>query len=443
MRIPVRRLAPPLFALALAACQSAPPPRDDPRRGPDRPFIKLANRNLGLIVQWEGGNEPAAYLEQLERRLAKRLRTVYRTKIVLYRLPGPVRSIPPELYMTFVEADVDDVLITRFQAFEREDGPIGAQAVVVALADLSVVSEAKLNKLASKRKGRPKAKRLADLLVDKVSKVWTDPGAAPPLDPMTAADKLADRNACAHAVKLYERYYDGTPQTITGLGSKLESERRWKRCQRRLRIERAIRNDKTAKFGVEFINEGIRPELLAAFERAMKDSELYRRLAKSTNKPVAVLVDSTRITIALRYHRATYLAAVSDRERYVYEQPVVYVDPYTQVIDAILDYLERVEAEVEPYERRGIRSMAATLRLEKLNGDFAAIDFSELDDRLLLTNTLRLRVGERPEIAVPSTDGSVTQTLRWVLGPPRDATGALTAYGLVFEFFGLGAEKKQ
>lgn len=443
MRSTKRRLLPPLLAGCLIACQSAPPPRDDPSRGPARPFIKLANRNLGLIVQWQGGSEPAAYLEQLERRLARRLRTVYRTKIVLYRLPGPVRSIPPELYMTFVEADVDDVLITRFQPFDREDGPIGAEAVVVALADLSVVGEAQLKRLASKRKGRPKAKRLADLLVDKVSKVWTDPGAAPPLDPMVAADKLADRNACAHAVKLYERYYESTPQTITGLGSKLESQRRWNRCKRRLRIEKAIANDRTAKFGVEFVNDGIRPELLAAFERAMQGSSLFRALARSTDKPVAILVDASRITIALRYHAKRYLSAVSGRERYVYEQPVVYVDPYAKIIDAALDYLERVEEEVEPYERRAIRNMATTLRLEKLSGDFVAIDFSSFDDRLLLTNALRIRVGERPEIAVPSTEGSVSQSLRWVLGPPRDSTGALTAYGLVFEFFGLGAGRKK
>ncbi len=441
MRSCLRRLAPLVVALC-AACRTAPAP-DDRVRGPDRPFIKLAARNLGLIVQWEGAEVPEAYLEQVERRLAKRLRTVYRTKIVLYRLPGPVRTIPPELYMTFVEADVDDVVITRLQPFEREDGPVGANAYVVALADLSIRHEARLEKLASKRKGRPQAKKLADLLVRKISKVWTDPGAAPPLDPMLAADQLADRNACAHAVKLYERYFDSNPQTITGLGSKLESERRWKRCERRIRIQEAIRADRTAKFEIRVENEGVRPEILAAFERAAAKSEMKKLLARSTDKPVTIFVDTNRITVAMRYHEDRYLEAVADRERYVFEQPVVYVDPYARIVDAILTYREEVEAEVEPYERRAIRAMNATLRLEKLNGDYAAIDFSDLEDRLLFTNTLRLRVGSRPEIGVPSTEGSVTQSQRWVLGPPRDATGALTAYGLVFEFFGLGKRDKK
>lgn len=443
MRSSPRRHLLLLFAVVLAACRSAPPPTDDPRRPPDRPFIKLAARDLGLIVQWEGAEAPEAYLEQVERRLAKRLRTVYRTKIVLYRLPGAVRTIPPDLYMTFVEAGVDDVVITRLQPFEREDGPIGATAVVVALADLSVRHEAKLEKLASKRKGRPDAKRLADLLVRKVSTVWTDPGAAPQLDPIAAADKLAARNACAHAVRLYDRYFDDDPQTITGLGNKLESERRWKRCKRRLRIEEAIRADRTAKFEVRFENEGVRPEILAGFERAIAKSELRKMLAKTTDKPVTIFVEPSRMTVAMRYHQDRYLRAVADRERYVFEQPVVYVDPYARVVDAILEYREDVEREVEPYERRAIRGMNATLRLEKLNGDYAAIDFSDLDDRLLFTNTLRLRVGSRPEIPVPSTEGSVSQSLRWVLGPPRDATGALTAYGLVFDFFGLGEQGKR
>lgn len=427
--------------LALTGCASSPP-ADDPAVGVEgRPFIKLAARNLGLVIQWRGPVAPKPYIEQLERRLARRLKTIYRTPVVTRRLLRPFDRLPPDLYLELVEKKVDDVIVAEFQTLDRPDGPLGVRAMVVTMTGMDVVLHTKIDRLASKRKGRPDAKTLADLLARKISHGWTDPGAAPPLDPILAADLLAERDACDHAVKLYDRYLDTSARgTITKMGSALESERRRQSCQRRIRVRDAIRADKTARFRVDVDGRAVAKPLAAAFERAVKKSRLPKVLARFTDKPVTIEVAPDQITVAMRFHEERYRDAISGRDRWIDEQPVVYIDPYVAVIDALLAYREAVLDEVPPYDRRTIRKMNTSLRLETLFGDYAAIDFADLDDRLLLTNTLRVRVGARAEIAVPSSEGRVTQTQRYVLGPPRDAEGALTAYGLVFEFFGLGKE---
>lgn len=436
----------PALLLLLAAtlgCASAKPKTEDPSVDPDRKFIKLAARRMAVAVYWRGPVADEAYVEQLERRLARRLETVYRAPVISRKVLSPFDQISPDLFLDLVQQGVDDVVIAEFETVERADGPLGAKAYVVALANQAIVHTTSIEQLASKRKGRPKAKRLADILVRKIASGWTDPGAAPKLDPLSAADTLADKGACDHAAKIYEQQLSRKePTAFTDMGEQIDSERRWKRCIKKIEIRNAIEADRTAKFEVTVQTGGASKTLTAAFGRALSRTSLPKALRNRTDKPVRIVIEPRAIVLELRYHRDRYMKAVKGRDKYVHEQPVVYVDPYMPVIDGILDLKSSAIAEVEPYDRQSIRKMTTTLRLRTLFGDYVDIDFAEVDDRLLLDDAMRVRIGAREEIRVQSAEARVTRSQRYVLGPPRSPAGEITAYGLVFDFFGLGKGKK-
>lgn len=422
--------------LVVAACATPPRPAEDPE--PERAFIKLANRQMALVVFWRSGAPSEAFREQFERTLARNLKTSYRCEVGAHGREGPPRPLDSGLLYTLAREGVDDVVVVDVRPTEGPEGPLSAAAWVEVLANGQRLHALRLSAVRGTNAKRPAPERLADLVSLELSKRWTDPGRAPPLDPLTIAERIAKQGDCRRAAPIYETVLNkrrsGAALDLRRIG---EAQRRYDKCLDTIAADDAIIADRKATFEIRLQAEDVSGPIRAALQASLSDGDFERVVERLTSKPVVLTVKPNRIVLGLRYHRDRYTSATKGKIRLERGYPVVHLEPYVPVLKALIALVERTLDRLPPYEQRTLEGFPMTLRLQKLPRDRIELDFAELDDRVLLPDRVRVKLAGRPEVEVASILPGVTRSHRLVLGPPRTTSGALTEHGLVFEFFEL------
>ncbi len=417
----------------VGACATPPPPvaRDA------APFIKLAARELGLLLAWQGPAPSPGEQEDLERLLVQRFRTTYKTTVSVVRQEGPFSGLPVDSLAYWVERGVDDVLVVQTEATEPR-APMRGRAWVISLADEKVLHEVTIGDIQA-RTGERTAPRYADMVWREVSRRWTDPGAAPALDPLAAADRLAERSACGPALRLYDALLPRLKPRLQADAVRLENAQlRADQCRRHLLLQQVLANDRTARFALKFEARGLSRRYREVLQDAWSRSSLARELVKYTDKPVLLHAGPDSLVLFVRYHPERYQAWVAGRPTSESAYPVLYLDPLTPYLEAVMDVLELACQRLEPYEQKALRNFKTTLRLLKPPEDWLELAFAELDGRIVMDSTLSLKLADQLPMVVESRLAYVSRTQVFGLGPLEAPSGQITDSGLVYRFFELG-----
>lgn len=426
-----------LLGLA-AACASAPPPEPE---APERPFIKLAQRQMALVVRWRAPAPSPAFREQFERALAKRLTTTYRVEAPVFVREGPVAPFDTPLLLALVAEGVDDAVVVDVQPADR--GGLSARAWVDVLqtgarAHALTVEQVRGRRLRGPEPGLPEPDRLADLVMVKLTQRWTDPGAAPAMDPLDVADRLARQRRCPAAVQIYGQVMPARRAgTFAGLKRISEAQSRFDRCKEEVAVQRALAEDARATYEVRLDAEAVGEPVKRALQAALSKGDFAKRLSALTYKPVTVTAVPGSLVLRLRFHPERYAKAIEGEPKLVQGYPVVHLEPFLPAFDALVDLKARAVEALPAYDRGALEAFHVMLRLEKLPRDRVEVDFAELDGRVLLPDSVRVKLGRRQETSVTSLLPDVTRSRRIVLGAPQTGSGTLTPHGLLFEFFEL------
>ena len=435
-----------LAALALsgalgvcAACASQPPvePQAQGPSEPERPFIKLAKREMALLLAWRGSPPSEGDQETLERLLVERLRSTYRVPIESHRENGAYTGLSPELFFGFVERGVDDVVVVEAEQLGPSEARLRGTVLIVVLDDQRVTHRLRIDQTSGKA-GEGPARRFADLAYLQISRSWTDPGAEPELDALRAADGLAEKGACDHAVRIYERVFaTQKPQTVVDIQRYADAERRYEGCQRKVSNRDAVQKDKGAVFRLSIEQAGVPDSVKKAFAEALPRSGLEQKLKGHTDKPAKLEILPGILTMTMRYHPDRYEAATKGQSPFFGGQPAVWIEPFLPPMQLLAELRERALERMPSNERLSMSRTQLTLRLEKVLGDYVELDFAELDGRALVLDEARVKVGGRAEVVVRSAVPKVAQNGAFVLGPLENAAGETTPFGLVYRFFEL------
>src|SRR5262245_50323105 len=140
-------ISPPKLAavlLFLAACSAgcSASTRDADHAGQDEamPFIKLAQRDMALVVYFAGDAIRPGTQEEIERKAATQLKNTYRIPVLSYRREGAFVRFQPDLEMELVEKSVDDVVVVDIAAADHE---LHGHVQVLAMYDHRVAVDQK------------------------------------------------------------------------------------------------------------------------------------------------------------------------------------------------------------------------------------------------------------------------------------------------------------
>lgn len=399
------------------------------------PFIKLARREMALIVYFAGEEIRPGPQEDVERRIAQRLKNSYRTQVLTYRRSGSHVRFSPELLLELTEKNVDDAVIVEI---DREAAQLHAHVLVLAMFDERVLVDRRFVVPEPESGGLPAAK-IADLVWVSVAKNFTDPGATPSLDIQKTADRLADQNACKEALSLYSRVLKKQrPGSLAEARRYDDSLQKRGDCKHKLAIAEEIERDRVAVFSVSLEAVDLPPKIEAAVRAIFSKHRLDAELKKHTAKPVHLKVSPAAFSMSVRFDAGYLNRGIDDRPPYIDTARALYLDAYYPMMHALSQFREEVaETFEEPNESEQIRDLPLTLKLTKPGGDAAALDFATLDDRTLLTDVIRMRLSGSSEIPVETVAKRLLRDGVFVLGAPNDADGALTASGMVYKFFEL------
>jgi hypothetical protein len=430
----LRRLA-PAVAVALTACASPPTPPPDPAAEPARPFIKLANRTLAVGLRFAEPAPTPAWRQDLGRALARRLKDLYRSEVAAH--PLPAGGIPVALTVALATAGVDDLVVVAVQP--EAGGPaLTAKAEVLVLEEHRIWHRVEVPPARGPQGGPPSPEQLADLITLALARRWSDPGAAPAMDPRTVADRLAEQGACAAAQTLYARAPLPRSPTLQEVRRLDASRIRQQRCEETLQTEARLAADAKARFDVRLEVLRLSRPVQDALQKALATGTLRATLAGLTDKPVLVRVTPEAVLMELRYHPERYRAAVKGLPAREGELIPVYLDPFVPAMEALLALRDAAAEGLAPGHRDTLEALPTALRLTKLLDDHVELDFGQDDTgQLLLTDRVLVTTRGFKPSEVQALNDDVTRTRRLLLGPPEDGLGDLTPYGLLLRFLEL------
>jgi hypothetical protein len=227
------------------------------------------------------------------------------------------------------------------------------------------------------------------------------------------------------------------PQTVLDARRYDESQSRREKCRQVIALREALEKDRLARFSVSLDVAGLSPRLKEAIERAFEKSTMAGVLEKLTNKPATIQVTPGAFVIAIRFHPDRYAKAVATLPAHVLDQRAVYFDFWFPAMKALTDLREAAADKLPPYDAPLLREFNTALRLTKVIDDHLELDFGDLEDRLLLADHVRVKVGAHPEATVHTPAPALVREHVFVLGPSQDVGGELTNYGLLYKFFEL------
>jgi hypothetical protein len=452
------RLAPIALLPLLCACASAPPRENkkktaleddrlakreppehvvgiDDKNPEGMPFIKLAKREMALILYWRKPSPSPAYREELERLLARQIKTTYRAPLYVYRAEGSFTMLEPRTYLDLIEHKVDDAIVVEPGLAENGSKALGARVRVLSTTDEHAMVDLSLPEQQEGQGGTPPAPKFADRIWLALAKNWTDPGAHAGLDALKAADHLAERDACREAFSLYQKILPKLrPSSVFDAKRLDESSRKSEQCKASLALKEALEKDRVATFSISIRSNGVAPIFKEAFEGALKRSELPRLLEKLTSKPVVIDVAPGSLMLVMRYHPDRYLRATAHRDPLVKAHRAIYFEYWVEAMSALVSLRDAAADKLPSYDGPLLRQFNTTLRLAKLPDDHLDVDFGELDGRILFADQLRVKLGVRPEASVATIVPAILRDHIFVLGPSQEVTGELTNYGLIYKF---------
>lgn len=437
-RVQMSAKLPACLLFLAAACAASTPDADRPiprSRDESMPFIKLARREMALVLYFAGQEIRPGPQEDLERRIAQRLKNTYRTQVLTYRRSGSHVRFSPELLLELTEKNIDDAVIVEIT---REAELLHTQVFVLAMFDERVLVDQKFA-VPEPESGALPAAKLADLVWVAVAKNFTDPGSAPALDVQKTADRLAEQSACKEALVLYSRVLKKQrPGSLAEARRYDDSLQKRGECKHKLAIAEELERDRTAVFSVSLEVVDLPPKFESAVRTVFSKHRLDPLLKKHTAKPVHVKVSPAAISMSVRFDAAYLNQGIDDRPQYIETARALYLDVYYTMMGALSQFREEIAESFEAQnEAEQIRDLPLTLRLTKPGGDSASLDFATLDDRTLLTDVIRMRLAGSSEIPVETVSKRLLRDGVFVLGSPNDADGALTAAGMVYKFFEL------
>lgn len=430
-----RCLLPALLGSVLTACASAPPPEPAPEADA-APFIKLANRRMAVALRFAPNVAPPGYQQAFGRAFARRLESTYRTRVTLRPIPPTASAaamttgVSDALVLWAVQQKVDDVVVVRVTEAPR--GGLVPTAEITSVGDLRVRHRIRLGPTRAKTPAadRPAADRVADLLSLQVSRTWTDPGAAPRVRPIGVANRLAQTGRCRPAVAIYDRVM---PKLGAGNSADIrafaQAQRLHDDCKAKVKVTDMMRADKGAAFRIVLELDRLVPEARDAFRGAARRVPLDRTLGRFTDKPVRVTAHRDGLVLRMRYHPERL------RPKLEMDGPDLDLSALVPAMQALVDL--RNEAAERMTLRRPVEEMKTTLRLERMPYDYVEIDFAELDGRILLTDTLRVKVGQRPAAEVVAQSPRARGEHRFALGRWESRSGAPTPAALLARFLEL------
>ena len=428
-----------IAAVAFSGCATADLPADLSKAALDdsKPFIKLLtgrNRDVALMIHATPAlNETEQ--DVLLSTLADRLAEIYQTAIIATLQPGIFSRFEPSRLAEFALSGTDDVIVLELT--EQPGDPLMGRIRVINLALRRAIVDVKLppQELAS---GPERARHIADATAKGLSREWTDPGAYDPMVPLAIADHLASIEACEDAVKVYSRIIrPGDPLPFTKIGPYQASLDQYERCRKKVRIARQAAADAKATYSLSIDAEGMSPRIAAAMQDALQTSRLREVVGRWTKKPALVCARPEILSIELRLDTEQYRAAVAHLPRYRQSLPVLHVSPFVELMEALVDFRTATLSRLPPYFEEALLRPQTQLRFRALPEDHVVLTFNKTGGRLLIDDELIVKVGARTEVAVEALNRRVSRSQMMVLGPPEDATGQVTDYGLVYRFFGL------
>lgn len=432
------RMKPALSKVALVVAFVAPTACGQTKAAPTpettvvaAPFIKLARRQIAVILHADRSLSPAEQ-DVLLRTLKDQLGVAYKTKVVAARRSGVFERIAPRQLADFALQGIDDAVVLELRSASRVRGMRTVRVRVINLNRLRATVDLALP--TSGATGR----RLASLVVQRLTTRWSDPGAEPEMDPLAAANRLADNRSCRAALRIYRQVLPRRrPTTVVDVAGYQAAEVRFDRCVAEEKMQTLLAADAQAQFSLRIEAKPMAPRIVGALQDALRESSLTETVRRWTDKPAVVRAEPQILYLELRFHPEHYRAATARRPKYERGHPVLYLDPFVELFEGLLDLRDAAIEKLPPYDRANLEPLQTQLYLSRLPDDYVVITFSDGSGRLLISDGLDVKVGRRPEVRVNSLRSGVSRSLRLILGPPQDATGALTDYGLVFRFFGL------
>lgn len=389
------------------------------------PFIKLADRELALVVYFAGEALRPGEQEDLERRIASRLKTSYRTAVLSYRRSGAFVRMKPELLVELAQKSVDDVVVVEVNA---EGLDLHAHVQVIALYDGRVLVEKKVK--ATENRGAPPVAKLADLASLSVSRNFTDPGATPEVDLAAVADRLVEDGECKAAVPLYNKGL--AKRSGTSLADvRLYNDRvdRFAKCRYQLAVAEEIERDKFAVYALSLETSDLSPKVDAAVRSVFREGRLEKKLRGESSKPVIIKVSPAGFVLSARFDPTRHRSISTETV-----EPAISLTPFYEMMFALSAFREEVADSASDSDGEILRELPLRLRLTKPGGDQATLDFATLDDRALTTGVIRVKLGASNEIFVETASKKLLREGIFVLGPASDNNGALTSYGVLYKF---------
>lgn len=422
-----------LVAGTEAGCASSPEPEVKVARAP---FIRRAQRQTALVLGWPEEPLGAGDREALARTLSRKLRSTYRTPVTVLDLSTPWNGLDPTTLARFARAGIDDAVVVETAAAE-EDGGLRGRARVIALATQDVLHDFELSAPAL----APAAERIqrwADAIYLGLSRRWTAPGDAPEMVPLEAANRLFDRNACAHAVKLYDIALasDRAPQRSDLIARHTRALERRRQCRVRLEREAVILADQSASFELRMEVGEVSGTLASAVRSAVEGSELKRLLGRRTDKPVVLRLEPRRLVLELRHHpgrpgqpkleEASSGAAVLD------------LSPLRPVLDALVGAKLTAADRLDGDAAAILRASTYQLVLTHLPDEELRFELTDLAGRALLGPDAVAKRGTT-QSKIRTRDLTELRDLRFVLGPIREARQGLSRDALAVQMMGGAA----
>ena len=381
--------------LVLGACVlgcAASAPADPPLAFDPDDGIRHAKREMALLLHWSGPPGSPAVEEALGRTLQDALRQRYRAPVKLVRSSRPYRGLEPELLAELATRRVDDAVVLEVRAPSLGE-PFRARARVIVLVTQAILHDLPV----SEPPGRTddpiaRARRFARRIQAHVARRWVEPGRAPAMNPLRAANALFERGACAHALPIYDAVLRSSRPPRTDLiTAHTEALRRRRLCRERLALVERIERDAEAGFALEQRVELPEP-LPAAIAQAVKEVDLAGELREHTDKPVRVRWSRAYLSLTLRHRPGRAGQPRLDRSR-----PWAAVDlgPVRPLLEAMIDARERA-AELAPTPDLSalVRRLGFELRLEHLDGDAMTLRFADLDGRPVFDRRLTVAVAD-------------------------------------------------
>lgn len=407
-----------------ASCASAPK-----EEAPERPFIKLAARGLGLWVRGSADADARA-LEELELQLGAELERLYHTRPARLAGGGALAPLDPGVLYGLAEARVDDLVVV-----EPRSGPagLGARVSVLTVTDEKPLLGFELEPRPREKAG---AERLARRIADRLAAQFTDPAAGAPLDTLAVAERLAARGACAEAVRIYERDLPagGPSSSVSRATRDYEHRRELDRCRSRLALEARRAADRSARFSLGFELDRVDPRFHGTVREAARVARLEAELQRLTDKPAVLELGKDVLLLRLRYHPERYQRVVGKGRSVHREQPAVFFEAWLGALRAAARLAEELAARIPGTQ------METYLRLETLEGDWLEIGFGRVGpgEDLRVSDKLRVhQTGVAEDTMIESASPRDLRALIFVLGPPRTLDGKPTVYGPAVDFLGL------